>query len=228
MATVDRANKRRDARDGTGGAAATAGRRYRNKTTSERRANRRSQLLDAALDAFGTDGYRTTSIEQLCAAAGISTRNFYEEFADREQLLLALHDDLNARALDAVLRAIADIDPDNLATRAHAGVCAYFRVMTSDRRWARIALVESVGVSPTAEAHRRAAIERFAEVLRSEAKHLVESGAIPRRDYELTAVALVGAINGLINTWTAEEDWGARVDQVIDEAARLIVLAFPP
>jgi AcrR family transcriptional regulator len=176
-------------------------------------------------DVRGTDGYRTTSIEQLCAAAGISTRNFYEEFSTREELLLALHDDLNARALDAVVRAIADVDPADLAARADAGVRAYFGVMTSDRRWARIALVEAVGVSPTVEGHRRDAIGRFAELLRLEAIRLAEAGAIPQRDYTLTSIAVVGAINGLINTWTADGNWNARVDQVIAEATRLIVLA---
>jgi AcrR family transcriptional regulator len=207
--------------------AAGGGRRYGDKTTSERRAERRLRLLEAALDAFGSDGYRSTSIEQLCAAAGISTRNFYEEFPGREPLLLALHDDLNLRALTAVRHALDEINPDDLPARARAGVTAYFDVMTSDRRWARIALVESVGVSPTAEAHRRAAIERFAELLRAEATHLAKSGAIPQRDYTLTSIALVGAINGLVNTWTAEGDWRTRVDQVVEEATRLILLALP-
>ena len=203
-----------------------SGRVYAAKTADERRSERRSRLMDAALEAFGTDGYRATSIEQLCARAGISTRNFYEEFSSREELVIALHDDLNSRALDAVLEALGDIDPRDLEARALTGVRAYFTVMTSDRRWARIALVESVGVSPEAEAHRRAAIGRFAVLLEVEASRLADEGLAPKRDYALTAAALVGAINGLINTWTAEMDWDARVDDVIEEAARLIVQAI--
>jgi len=203
----------------------TSGRVYRDKTASERRADRRARLLATALDGFGTNGYRATSIEQLCADAGISTRNFYEEFKSREELLLALHDELNARALEAVVRALAGIDPSDLEARARAGVRAYFDVMTSDRRWARIALVESVGVSPTAEAHRRAAIDRFAQLIRAEVTRLAEEGLLPRRDYGLISVALVGAINGLINTWTADSDWQSRLDDVVDTAARLIVVA---
>lgn len=202
------------------------GRRYRDKTATERRAERRARLLEAALDAFGNAGYRSTSIEQLCADAGVSTRNFYEEFAGREALLIALHDDLNARALDAVVSAIADVDPDDLPARADAGVRAYFGVMTSDERWARIALVESVGVSPNAEAHRRAAIDRFAELLRLEATRLSAAGIVPERDHTLTSIALVGAINGLINTWSADGTWRARVELVVGEATRMIVLAI--
>lgn len=201
-------------------------RRYGAKTTAERRAERRARLLDAAVEAFGTTGYRGTSIEQLCSAAGISTRNFYEEFRTRELLLIELHDQLNARALEAVVAAIAEIDPDDFPGRAHAGAHAYFRVMTADRRWTRIALVESVGVSPEAEAHRRAAIDRFAAVLQLETARLAEAGLLPRRDHRLTAVAVVGAVNGLINTWSADVDWGDRVHAVADEAARIIVVAL--
>ncbi len=199
---------------------------YREKTADERRSDRRAKLLDAAVEAFGNDGYGATSIEQLCARAGISTRNFYEEFASREELLVALHDDLNSRALEAVVAAIGVIDPNDLEARADAGVRAYFTVMTSDRRWARIALVESVGVSAEAEAHRRAAIDRFADLLELESARLAAEGLVPKRDFRLTATALVGAINGLINTWTADDEWQAHVDDVIAEAARLIVRAI--
>jgi AcrR family transcriptional regulator len=181
--------------------------------------------MEAAVDAFGTNGYAATSIEQLCTAAGISTRNFYEEFRTREELLVALHDELNAEAMAAVVEAIAHIDPDDLEARARSGAEAYFRVMTRDRRWARIALVESVGVSQTAEAHRREAVGRFAELLRLEMTRLGDAGLIPRRDYALSSVAVVGAINGLANTWTADDDWQSRFDDVVAEAARIIVAA---
>lgn len=200
-------------------------RRYRDKSADERRAERRARLMAAALDAFGTAGYAATSIEQLCAAAGISTRNFYEEFRTREALLVALHDDVNARALEAVAVAVAAAPDHDLDARARAGVRAYFDVMTSDRRWARIALVESVGVSPEAEAHRRAAIDGFAALLHAELDRLAAAGRLPPRDRELTVAGLVGAINGLVNTWTVTEDWDARVDEVAETAARLIVLA---
>jgi AcrR family transcriptional regulator len=201
-------------------------RTYRQQTTSERRAARRSRLIEAAVEAFGTHGYLSTSIEQLCADAGISARNFYEEFPNREALLATLHDILNEKAFDSVVVALADLDPTDVAARATEGVRAYFKVMTSDPRWARIALVESVGVSVEVEQHRQAALDRFAVLLEAEANRLAGLGLIPKRDYRLTAIGLVGAINGLINTWTTRDDWDAVLDDVIDEAARLIVAAI--
>jgi AcrR family transcriptional regulator len=207
-------------------AAEGEGRLYGAKTAVERRAERRERLLAAGLEAFGTGGFGSASIEQLCAAAGTSTRSFYEEFATREDLLIALHDELNARALEAVVGAIAEVDPDDLAARARAGVSAYFEVMTSDRRWARIALVETVGRSAAAEEHRRTAIDRFAQLLQAEAERLAAAGVIPRRNFELTAVGLTGAINGLISIWTADGSWDSKLPRVIDEAVQMIVLVL--
>ena len=202
------------------------GRRYGDKTAAERHDARRSRLVEAALDSFWESGYAGTSIEQLCARAGVSTRNFYEHFAGREQLLIALHDELNARALEAVAQAVAAADPEDFRATAHAGVRAYFDVMTSDPRWARIAVVDSVGVSPTTERHRQEAIARFAQLIQVQADRLAAAGLAPARDFQLTSVALVGAVNGLINTWTTTPDWAGRVDEVVAVAVDLITKAI--
>jgi AcrR family transcriptional regulator len=205
---------------------AMGARRYAAKTADERRAERRTRMLDAGLEMIGTRGYRATTIEALCAAAGVSTRNFYEEFGSREALVIALHDQLNARALDAVIAALNGIDGNDVTRRVAAGTRAYLDVMTSDRRWTQIALVESVGLSAEAETHRRAAIDRFVALMETEASRLADDGLIEPRDYHLTAIALAGALNGLINTWTANSDWQTLVSKIAEEATRLITLAL--
>jgi AcrR family transcriptional regulator len=198
---------------------------YRRQMGSERRAERRARLIAAGLEAFSERGYRATTIERLCSAAGVSTRNFYEEFRSREDLLATLSDILHQRAFDAVVAAISEIDPADLAGRARAGVRAYFEAMTADPRWARIALVESVGVSPEMEAHRRAPLERFAALIEGETNRMVEMGRAPSRDYSLTVIALVGATNELINTWVRRPDREEIVEMVINEATRLFLAA---
>lgn len=204
----------------------TPGRRYGAKTAQERHEARRRRLLEAGLELFGTRGFAEVAIGEVCAAASVSTRSFYEHFASREALLIALHDQVNGEALQTVGAALAGIDPADLPARARAGVSAYLRSMTSDRRSARIALIESVGVSREAEAHRRAAIDRFAGIIELEGERLAADGVVAPRDFGLVAVALVGAINGLVNTWTVEPDWDARVDDIAAVAAGLIVAAM--
>jgi hypothetical protein len=92
-------------------------------------------------------------------------------------------------------------------------VTAYFDVMTSDPRWARIALVEAVGVSADVEAHRQEALARFALLIEAEFSRLAPTG-----DHSLTAVGLVGAINQLVATWPDKP-----AEALIAEAVRFIV-----
>lgn len=201
-------------------------RAYGRKTADQRRLERRDRLLAAALDEFGAQGFRGTTIEALCTRAGVSTRHFYQDFASREDLLIALHDDLNERALQSVVATISKVDPNDLAARALAATTAYLEVMTSDRRSARVTLVESVGVSAKAEQHRREAIDRFVALIELEAGRLAADGVIPQRDYRLTAIGLAGALNGMVSTWTASEEWEAKVPDIAAESARLITLAL--
>lgn len=207
--------------------AAARPRVYRNRTSDERRAERRDKLLEAAKTAFTEQGYARTSIEHLCAAAGISTRNFYEEFARKEEVLFALYDTVNGQALDAALAATRDA-PLDVVARAQAGVRAYLRVMTADPRLARISYVESVGVSAEMERHRNASYRAFAALIERQAGELMAAGFIPTRDFSLTAIALVGAVKELgvatVAAGAGEEE--ARIERASEEAARLVVAAI--
>jgi hypothetical protein len=63
-------------------------------------------------------------------------------------------------------------------------------------------------------------------MIEAEASRLAEAGLADRRDYHLTAVALAGALNGLINTWTASTDWDQLVPDIVAEATRQIVVVL--
>ena len=68
------------------------GRTYAGESLSERTARRRQQFLDAGLQVFGTTGYRTATVRQLCKQAGLTDRYFYESFASTEDLLVAVYE----------------------------------------------------------------------------------------------------------------------------------------
>ncbi|MGH9274266.1 MAG: TetR/AcrR family transcriptional regulator [Acidimicrobiales bacterium] len=201
----------------------TGERPYGGRSPSERRADRRARLLAAGLELFGTAGYAATTIEQLCSAAGVATRNFYEEFDGRESLLIALHDDVNLRAFAAVTDVLARADLTDVEARVTAGFAAYLEVMTADPRWARIAIVEAIGATPATHAARRAALARFADLLAAEADRMAAAGLIEARDYSLTSVALVGALTALVETWTADAKGREQIDQIAAEATRFLV-----
>jgi AcrR family transcriptional regulator len=188
--------------------AITGERRYGGKTATERRDERREQLLDAGLELFGTLGFAAVTIEALCARAGLNPRYFYEQFASREELLGAVY----ARHVHAVLTmvqaAIAHA-PSDPAQRLSAGLTAFVTATLADERAARINYFEMVGVSAELEAQRRGVLRAYAELIAAQAA-VIEDRTPPtplgRGDRRMAAVALTGATDGLITDWMSSSD----------------------
>jgi len=168
----------------------------------QRRAERREKLLTAALELFTSRGYQQSKITELCALAGVSTRNFYEEFASREALLIALHDHITQQASEAMVAAVAEIPDEPTAVRIDRAIEAYIGTTSSDPRWTRIAYVEVIGVSAAVEQHRMAWRARLGQMLEAETALAVERGEATRRDYSLTVMAFIGAVNELVHHWS--------------------------
>src|SRR4029077_5184552 len=58
----------------------TPQRAYGGVSAEDRIAARRAKLLDAGLELFGTRGYATTGVKDVCREAGLTDRYFYESF----------------------------------------------------------------------------------------------------------------------------------------------------
>src|SRR5690349_11187461 len=171
-------------------------RRYGGKTAEERRAERREKLLAAGLELFGTAGYAGTTIEGLCAAAGLNPRYFYEEFGSREALLAAGYDQHGDAVRPGVLSALEGAPVDEPRARLEAALRAFVTGTLADDRAARVNYFEIVGVSRELEAHRREVLAAYAELIGAEAERM--GMPAPGGDRRLAGVALVGAVDALM------------------------------
>lgn len=179
---------------------------YAGIPAAERSAERRKQMLGAALELFTAQGFQHTRIVEICALAGVSTRNFYEEFrGGKEHLLLILHDHINSLAHQRVSLARHDLAGADPETRIRALLDVFVGAVTSDPRLPRLNYVECVGVSPQMELQHQQWIARWAEVIEGEAALAAKEGIAPERDFGMTAVALVGAATGLLREWQAHD-----------------------
>ncbi|MEU5595380.1 TetR/AcrR family transcriptional regulator [Streptomyces sp. NPDC020298] len=202
--------------------------RYGGRSAEERQAERRRRFLDAALQLFGdSPGFRGTTVAALSQAAGLSTRQFYEEFRTLEDVLAALHLKVNDWAEQAVLAALAEAETLPLAERVTVLFRAYARDVTSDPCRIRITFVEIIGVSPRLEEQRLARRARWVDLICAEATAAAEHGHAARRDYRLAATAFIGSVNGLLHDWSA--GWvAATLDEVVDELARQLLAILRP
>ncbi|MEU6564058.1 TetR/AcrR family transcriptional regulator [Nocardia nova] len=71
-----------------------APRTWGGRTPEQRRAERRARLLDAALDIWLEHGWAAVTMRGVCGRAALNDRYFYEHFADRDELLATVWDEV--------------------------------------------------------------------------------------------------------------------------------------
>lgn len=195
-------------------AGASSGRIYSGLQSSERALERYRRLVEAGIEVFGTTGYPGAKIKALCQGAGLSERYFYESFESREQLLMAVYDQVARDLMRHVMEALQAPGLD-LRASVRAGMAAVVNFMLDDPRHAQIILVEIVGVSPLFEAKRHKSMMEFAA--ESMRQLLLLSGLDPETVHQqsadnpqdtalataldfarLTAVSMVGGVNNML------------------------------
>ncbi|WP_433662035.1 TetR/AcrR family transcriptional regulator [Nocardia sp. CA-128927] len=178
------------------------GRQYGGRAVTERKAERRQRFLDAATRIFAERGYANCSLADVCAAASLSKRQFYEEFQTREDVLVAAYDRIQDDAAAVLVTALADLDPRfDMTAAMTAMVSAYLGSIGSDPYRAKVAFIEVVGVSDRMERHRRERRHAWAAMLDTSLVPTVAPGARIRGGSAWGASALIGAINGLAHEW---------------------------
>jgi AcrR family transcriptional regulator len=75
---------------------------------------------------FGATGYAAVSVKQVCQAAGLTERYFYQSFSDREALLAGVYDWQVDQLKQATLTALVTAEP-TIESQAIAGISAFAR-----------------------------------------------------------------------------------------------------
>jgi AcrR family transcriptional regulator len=202
--------------------AAAAG-RYKGRSASERQAERRQRFLKAALELFGAGpGYRDTKVLDICKAAGLSTRQFYEEFGTLEDVLAELHLYVNDVAQQAVLDVLPHVQDKPVTERFTHLLRAYVKGAASDPRHARIAYVEIIGVSRRMDRQRLERRAVWIDFIAQTVDEAIQRGEAPPGNYRIAAAAFIGAVNGLMHDWVV--GWvDATMDEIADELLHMVL-----
>ncbi|MGO4382797.1 TetR/AcrR family transcriptional regulator [Specibacter sp. RAF43] len=161
------------------------------------------RLVDAGLEIFGTTGYAQSQITTICRAAGLTERAFHESFGSREELLATVFNNVATRLFEVSQAALVAAGADTGAG-TRSGLAAFIKYLLDDPRVGRIILVEAVGVSAHMEELRLSVFHAFTDIVLHEilmpSRLTVPAtpGTEAHEQAELTAVALVGAVNYLL------------------------------
>jgi len=193
---------------------------YRGVPQDERRAQRRVQLIQAAIAVYGERGYRQSTVKAVCEAAGLTERYFYESFANSEELLIASFNAVTYGVLEEITAAGERAGRSRVA-RARAMLHTYFAALQREPRSARVFLVEIRGVS-------RAVDKAFDAALRAigveVGRHVVPPD-VPADP--LLEAGIVGGVIHIALRWI-EDGYAPAIETVTDSALRLgMVLGQP-
>lgn len=135
---------------------------YAGMTAAQRRAERRSRLLDAAIDVLASRGWERATVTGICERARLIPRYFYESFRDREALLISVFDSI----VDEVSQEIAErgTDDPSVAGLIRGTIDSWLAVVSRDPRKGRVAFVEALG-SERLMQRRLDATRAYAELL---------------------------------------------------------------
>lgn len=187
---------------------------------AERRAERRTLLLDAAFDLLGTEGWSGTTVRAVCHAARLNPRYFYESFDDLDALVVAVYDRLVADMTATIVAAVHAAGDDS-AAQTRAAVDSIVAFVDDDRRRARVLYVEALGN----EALNRRRIETGHALVAAVEQHTIDRhGAPPAGEQigRIGAAVLVGGTSELVLAWLDGRIDVSR-DQLVDDATALFL-----
>lgn len=195
---------------------------YGGVSAGERVAARRERLLDAALELYGTRGYVGTGVKDVCRAAGLTDRYFYESFRNSEELFTAAFDRTTEGLLALVAEAVAAAEPAP-EPQARAAIGAFVAALAEDPRKARLIFLERAAAGAEAERHMRGTLRLFAALVAETARPYLRKDA-SERDVQMGSLSIVGAIERVMIEWQ-EGELEASIGQVVDYLVEFFLAA---
>lgn len=185
---------------------------------TDRRAERRAQLIDAAFRLFGEGGEAAVSVRSVCRECGLNTRYFYESFADTDDLLGAVYDQVSAQLAEAVEAAMAQAG-DSLRARTRAGIAAVLGFSSEDPRRGRVLFTDARS-NPVLSARRAATQDLLREGVLTEGWRLQpDTDSVAA---QVGAAMYTGAMAELAQQWLAGR-LGTDLDAVVEHAVSQVL-----
>jgi AcrR family transcriptional regulator len=193
---------------------------YGGVSAAERVAARRTRLLDAGLELFGTRGFPNTSVKDVCREAGVTDRYFYESFRDSMELFVAVFDRVTDELFTSVARAVAAVEPEP-EPQLRASIGTFVAALADDPRKRRVVFSEAAAAGAGAERHMRATLRRFTALVAATARpHLPPE--TPNDLVHVLALSLVGTMERVVIEWQ-DGELDLPVQRIVDHCATLFL-----
>ncbi|GAC1631051.1 MAG: TetR/AcrR family transcriptional regulator [Nevskia sp.] len=172
---------------------------------ADRLQQRREQLIDAGLEAFGVRGFHAVTVREICVGAKLTERYFYESFRSLEALFGAVYLDLNRQLKQKTLAALAAVAaPASVASLSTAAIRVLLEFVRDDPRRARVMLIDAIGISHDVQRLSSEITRDYAELVRGFIDLLFPDAKARGIDVDVIAAGLLGANIHIATHWVSE------------------------
>ena len=184
-------------------------------THEDRRQQRRAQLVEAGLEAFGVHGFHAVTVREVCATAKLTERYFYESFKTLEALFAAVYLHLNEQLKARTLAALAEVaQPAGVEALATASIRVLLEFIRDDPRRARITLIDAVSISHDVQKLSGEITRDYALLMRSFIDLLFPDAKARGIPVDFVAAGLLGANIHIATHWV-REGFATPLEQVL-------------
>jgi AcrR family transcriptional regulator len=155
----------------------------------------RDRLIDAMARTVAEKGYASASPSEVCAAAGVSTRAFYEQFAGKEACFLAAFDRGVQLLQGSVAAAYAR--PGRWPQRIHRGLGVLLHTLAAEPAFATMAVVEVLAAGPEARSRRGSLLQAYRAFF-ADAPRRPDTPAVPPGVVDAVIAGVYGVIYELV------------------------------
>lgn len=173
---------------------------YAGRSVEQRRAERRSRLIGAAFEIWGEQGWSAVSMRGVCSRAGLTDRYFYESFADVDELLAAVWEQVRDTAIRRVSEAFLQAPPEPTA-RLRAALDVFVRDLSGDPRLGRIGFGDHTGNAVLERLHREG-VQQFTDLLIELGRPYFKPGTDPV-SLRMSVLLGIGGFVELVTAWLA-------------------------
>ena len=197
MATQERSTRKKNTAD-------NKERQFKGLSLTERKKARREKLIEAGIAMYGTQGFFSVTVKDVCNEAKLTERYFYESFKKSEELFqtvfLKMIEKMQTCLTQAVLMAAPE--PNNMVT---AGLSALLSTIKDDPRMARIIYIDAMLVQ---DLHNQATIQetltQFDRIIQGFVMITMPNAPQSAEGVSLMATGLNGYVTHIIIRWVSE------------------------
>ncbi|WP_347463991.1 TetR/AcrR family transcriptional regulator [Acinetobacter thermotolerans] len=176
-------------------------RQFKGLSMAERQQARREKLIEAGIQAYGTHGFFSVTVKDICNEAKLTERYFYESFKKSEHLFqtifLKLIDELQQNVMQAMMQASSD--PKKMI---EAGLTALLTTLRDNPRMARIIYIDAMLVQ---ELHNQATIHetmsRFDRMIQAFVMLMMPNLSRSEQEISLVSTGLNGYVTQIAIRW---------------------------